>query len=57
MGMVRGPGEVDAQIRSESCVARAGQTASGPTARGHWAGTLDDLTNAIRKSGKAFKVE
>jgi hypothetical protein len=59
MGVVRGPREVDPQIRSESWVAWArgpnGQRVEGQGDSAQ--GALDALADAMRKSGQAFKVE
>jgi hypothetical protein len=59
MGVVRGPREVDPKISSDSWVAWAlspkGERVAGQGGSPEQA--LDDLTNAMRKSGLAFKVE
>jgi hypothetical protein len=59
MGVVRGPREVDPKIQSDSWVAWArgpdGERVEGQADSAE--GALDDLTNAMRKSGQAFKVE
>jgi hypothetical protein len=59
MGVVRGPREVDPQIHSDSWVAWArglnGERVDGQADSAE--GALDALTNAMRKSGLAFKVE
>jgi hypothetical protein len=59
MGVVRGPREVDPKISSDSWVAWAlgpkGERVAGQGGSAEQA--LDDLTNAMRKSGLAFKVE
>ena len=53
------PREVDPQIRSESWVAWArgpnGERVDGQADSAQ--GALDALTNTMRKSGQAFKVE
>jgi hypothetical protein len=59
MGVVRGPREVDPQIHSDSWVAWArgpkGERVDGQADSAQ--GALDVLTNAMRKSGLAFKME
>jgi hypothetical protein len=59
MGVIRGPREVDPQIRSDSWVAWArgpkGERVDGQADSAQ--GALDALANAMRKSGHAFKVE
>ncbi len=59
MGVVRGPREVDPKISSDSWVAWArgpkGERVDGQGGSAEQA--LDDLTNKMRKSGLAFKVE
>jgi hypothetical protein len=59
MGVARGPREVDPHIRSESWVAWArgpkGERVEGQGESAEQA--LDDLTNVMRKSGQAFKLE
>ena len=59
MGVVRGPREVDPQIHSGSWVAWArgpkGERVDGQADSAQ--GALDALTNTMRKSGQAFKVE
>jgi hypothetical protein len=58
MGVVCGPREVDPQIHSDSWVAWArgpnGERVDGQADSAQ--GALDALTNAMRKSGQAFKV-
>jgi hypothetical protein len=59
MGVVRGPREVDPKIQSASWVAWA-RSPDGERVEGRGESAehaLDDLTNAMRKSGQAFKVE
>jgi hypothetical protein len=59
MGVVCGPREVDPQIHSDSWVAWArgpnGERVDGQADSAQ--GALDAVTNALRKSGQAFKVE
>jgi hypothetical protein len=59
MGVVRGPREVDPQIHSDSWVAWVrgpkGERVDGQADSAE--GALDALTNAMRESGQAFKVE
>ena len=58
-GVVCGPREVDPQISSHSWVAWArgpnGERVDGQADSAQ--GALDPLTNAMRESGQAFKVE
>jgi hypothetical protein len=59
VGVVRGPREVDPKMQSASWVAWArgpnGERVEGQADSAE--GALDDLTNVMRKSGQAFKVE
>ena len=58
MGVVRGPREVDPKIQSDSWMAWV-RGPDGERVEGHAdsaEGALDDLTNAMRESGKAFVV-
>jgi hypothetical protein len=59
MGVVRGPREVDPRIQSDSWVPWA-RGPDGERVEGQGQspeGALDALTNAMRNSGQAFKVE
>ncbi len=59
MGVVLGPRELDPKIQSASWVAWA-RGPDGERVEGQGEspeGALDDLTNAMRKSGLAFKLE